>query len=157
MLTATLDNSPFRSMTTGMSFVGPWFYRAMGAKMANSVLIGGRTLIYDPWFLEVGENVTIGTGATILGHFGDGPNVNLGRVAIEAGAVVGVNAVLFPDVRVGENARVAAGAVVVKGTRIAKHEIWGGIPAKKIGYRKADVNPSRECDHGSSEQMTIDT
>lgn len=80
----------------------------------------GRTLIYDPWLLEVSDNVTIGTGATIVGHIGDGPNVKLGRVAIEAGAVVGVNAVLFPDVRVGENARVAAGAVVVGGTRIAK-------------------------------------
>ncbi len=137
MLTATLDNSPFRSMTTGMSFVGPWFFRAMGAKMANSVLIGGRTLIYDPWFLDVGENVTIGTGATILGHVGDGPNVNLGRVAIAAGAVIGVNAVLFPDVRVGENARVAAGAVVVRGTRIGNNEVWGGIPAKKIGRPEA--------------------
>jgi serine acetyltransferase len=67
----------------------------MGAKMANSVLMGGRTLIYDPWFLQVGENVTIGTGATLLGDVGDGPNVNLGRVAIEAGTVVGVNAILF--------------------------------------------------------------
>jgi acetyltransferase-like isoleucine patch superfamily enzyme len=135
MLIATLDISPFRSMTTGMSFVGPWFYRSMGAKMPNSVLIGGRTLIYDPWFLEVGENVTIGTGAMILGHAGDGPDVKLGRVVIEAGAVVGVNSVIFPDVRVGENARIAAGAVVVRGARVGNDEVWGGIPARKISVR----------------------
>ncbi len=139
MLIATLDNSPFRSMTTGMSFVGPWFYRAMGAKMPNSVLIGGRTLIYDPWFLELGENVTIGTGATILGHVGDGPDVKLGKVVIEAGAVIGVNSVIFPDVRVGENARVAAGAVVVRGARIGSGEVWGGIPARRLSVRAASV------------------
>jgi len=46
---------------------------------------------------------------------------------------IGVKSVVFPDVQIGDNALVAAGSVVVKGTRILANEIWGGLPAKKIG------------------------
>ena len=71
-----------------------------------------------------------------------GEQLYQGRFAVAVGAeqgdaVIGVNAVLFPDVRVGENAGVAAGAVVVRGTRIGNNEVWGGIPAKKIGRPEA--------------------
>ena len=33
---------------------------------------------------------------------------------------------------IGEGAIIAAGAVVLQGTHVPAHEIWGGIPAKKV-------------------------
>lgn len=45
-------------------------------------------------------------------------------------------ATLLDDCEVGEGAIVAAGALVLQGTKIPPHEIWGGVPAKYI-------NPTR--------------
>jgi acetyltransferase-like isoleucine patch superfamily enzyme len=135
MLASIVVHSPFQSMITGLSLLAPWYYRGMGARMPSSVLIGGRSRISDPWFLEVGENVNIGGDAVILGHLGHGREIILGRVIIGDGAVVGTRAVIFPDVRIGSHARVGAGAIVVSGTVIPDGETWAGIPAQKISSK----------------------
>ena len=137
MLATILINSPFASLATGVSVLASWYYRGMGAKMAGSVVIGARTRIADPWFLEVGENVTIGGDTLILGHLGHGEDIILGRIVIGDGAIVGARSVILPDVRIGRNARVGAGAVVVRGTVIPDGETWAGVPAQKISARSA--------------------
>jgi carbonic anhydrase/acetyltransferase-like protein (isoleucine patch superfamily) len=133
MLTVIVDTGPFHAMTIGLSLLAPWYYRGMGAKMPDSVLIGVRALIFEPWFLEAGENVNIGADAVILGHRGEGKNIILGRVIIGDGALVGMRAVIFPDVRIGNHANIAAGAVVLSGTNIPDGETWAGIPARRVG------------------------
>jgi serine acetyltransferase len=129
-LISVLENSPFKSMTVGISFFSTWFYRGMGAKMPATVLIG-KCLIRDPWFFEIGENVNIGTGATLLGHLGHGKEIILGKILIGDNVIIGVNAVIFPDVRIGNNARIGAGAVVTRGTVVPDNETWVGVPARK--------------------------
>ena len=46
-------------------------------------------------------------------------------------------AVIMSDVVIEDNALVSSGAVVIKGTRIKKGEIWGGIPAKFIQLKQS--------------------
>lgn len=46
---------------------------------------------------------------------------------------IGFNAVVLKGVTIGDGAIVAAGAVVTKS--IPPYEIWGGVPAQKIGER----------------------
>lgn len=143
MSTTILVHSPFRPMTSGLSLFAPYFYRGMGAKMPETVLLGARSRISDPWFLEVGENVIIGADAVILGHLGHDDEVILGKVVIGDGAVVGMRAVIFPDVRIGSHARIAAGAIVARGTTIGDGETWGAFPLEKSpGTAKA---PKREA------------
>jgi acetyltransferase-like isoleucine patch superfamily enzyme len=132
LTTTCLVHSPFRPMTSGLSLLACWYYRGMGARMPNSVLLGAGSRITDPWFVEVGENAVIGADAVILGHLGHGEQIVLGRVVIGVGVVVGMRAVIFPDVRIGHYARVGAGAVVTRGTTIPDGETWAGIPARKI-------------------------
>ncbi len=36
------------------------------------------------------------------------------------------------DVAIGDNAMVAANALVLKGTRIGPGEVWGGVPARLL-------------------------
>ncbi len=139
MSTTILVHSPFRPMTSGLSLFGPYYYRGMGARIPGSVLLGARSRITDPWFLEVGENVIIGADAVILGHLGHDDEVILGKVVIGDGAVVGMRAVVFPDVRIGSRARVAAGAIVVRGTVIGDGETWAGIPARKISVKGQSI------------------
>ena len=40
--------------------------------------------------------------------------------------------ILEDDVSVGHGAIIAAGAVVTHGTKVPAHEIWAGIPARKV-------------------------
>lgn len=46
---------------------------------------------------------------------------------------IGANAVILRGVNIGDGAVIAAGAVVTR--NVPKYEIWGGVPAKKIGER----------------------
>ena len=54
-------------------------------------------------------------------------------IRVEDDVWVGANAVILKGVTIGRGAIVAAGAVVTKS--IPEFEIWGGVPAKKIGVR----------------------
>ena len=132
LLSSVLDISPFRSTTVLLSLFATWYYRGMGARMPSSTLIGGRALIREPWFLEVGENVNIGGDCLILGHRGEGRDIILGRVIAGDGAVIGARSIIFPNVRIGNRAVVAAGALVTSGTVIPDGETWGGVPARRI-------------------------
>jgi hypothetical protein len=134
-----LVHSPFRPMTSGLSLFAAYYYRGMGAKMPGSVTLGPRARIADPWFLEMGEGVVVGSDALILGHLGHGEEILLGRVVIGDGAVVGGRAVIFPDVRIGRSARIGVGAIVVRGTIIGDGETWAGVPARKISENLKEV------------------
>jgi len=132
VVNAIAHESPFRSLIVGLSPIASWYYRGMGARMPNSVMIAHGVLIRDPYFLECGENVTLGGGCFIMGHLGQGKEILLGRVIIEEGAVIGARAIISPDVHIGSHSVVAAGAVVARGTTIPDGETWGGVPARKI-------------------------
>ena len=54
-------------------------------------------------------------------------------ITIEDDVWIGVESVILKGVTIGRGAIVAAGSVVTKS--VGAYEIWGGIPAKKIGMR----------------------
>jgi len=124
--------SPFRHSIAGFSWIGPWFFRGMGARMPSSTFIGQDTLIRDPWFLEMGENVSTGSGVMIVGHINQGSKFLLGRITIGNNVLIGIHSIVFPEVRIGNNVVIAAGSVVRRGTVIADGETWGGVPAKLL-------------------------
>lgn len=65
-----------------------------------------------------------------MGTQSDGPEA---PIALESDVWVGANVVILKGVSIGRGAIVAAGAVVRDS--IPPYEIWGGVPAKKIGER----------------------
>lgn len=56
------------------------------------------------------------------------------EIVLEEDAWLGANVAVLKGARIGRGAIVAAGAVVTKS--VAPYEIWGGIPAGKIGERR---------------------
>jgi acetyltransferase-like isoleucine patch superfamily enzyme len=56
------------------------------------------------------------------------------EIIINEDAWLGVNVIVLKGVLIGTGAVIAAGAVVTKS--VPAYEIWGGVPAKKIGDRK---------------------
>ena len=91
--------------------------------------------------LEIGCDALIASGCKFIDHdhgyaLGRPMNVQNGKeAAIVVGDDVwlGVNVVVLKGVRIARGAIVAAGAVVTKS--VGENEIWGGVPARKIGHR----------------------
>jgi len=96
--------------------------------------------------VELGPYVMFGPCVAIVGgdHRLDLPGVpiifsgrpDLSRTVIEADAWVGYGAVIMAGVRIGRGAIVAAGAIVTKD--VPPYEVFGGVPARKIGERFSD-------------------
>lgn len=104
-----------------------WFSAVLRADV-NKIVIGDRCNVQDLACIHqstdaaavLGNDVSLGHGAIV--H----------AATIHDGALIGMNAVVLDHAEVGRGSIVAAGAVVVGGTKIPDGEIWGGIPAHFI-------------------------
>ena len=115
-----------------------WFNAVLRGDV-NSIRIGNHVNIQDGSVLhtlyqkstiEIGDYVSIGHNVTIHGAH------------VRDYALIGMGSTLLDDAEVGEGAIVAAGALVLKGTKIGPYEIWGGVPAKFL--KKADPEQTAE-------------
>lgn len=115
-----------------------WFNAVLRGDV-NTITIGNHCNIQDGSVLhtlyqkstiEIGDYVSVGHNVTIHGAH------------IRDYALIGMGSTLLDDVEVGEGAIVAAGALVLKGTKIGPYEVWGGVPAKFI--KKADPEQTNE-------------
>ncbi|AFY90199.1 acyltransferase [Chroococcidiopsis thermalis] len=111
--------------------------------IGNNVWIGPQSY-FDARDLTIEENVGWGPGAKVLGstHTGlpiDVPiiqtDLEIKSVKIEAGADIGMNAVILPGVTVGKGSIVGAGAVVTK--NVPPFAIVAGVPARFLRWRDA--------------------
>jgi acetyltransferase-like isoleucine patch superfamily enzyme len=116
----------------------------MGARIGRDVFVGfGLELDTNHTeLIEIGDHVTISPQCTIVTHMETDVDTPLRRlypghaapVRIERGAWICTRATLLPGVTVGENALVAAGAVVSRDVPPAT--LVAGVPAreqKKLG------------------------
>lgn len=116
----------------------PFLVSFMGAKVGRGFVLMGK--IFNPDLVECGDNVLIGDGALLTAHIVSGDRLVLGKIKIGDDVTVGIRSLVMPDVEVGDRSTIASYAVVTRGTRIPPDEIWGGIPARKIGQRSSTAN-----------------
>lgn len=108
----------------------------------NCLIMSTRASVYIGDYVMIAPKVTIITG----NHRTDIPNrpmatikdneklpENDSDVVIEGDNWIGVNSTILCGVHIGKGSIIAAGAVVT--CDIPSFEIWGGVPAKKIGNR----------------------
>ena len=110
------------------------FYLGLGAKMGNNSFSGG--IIFDPIFVEIGSNTIVGQGAMIIPHVIENERLAHYPIKIGNNVTIGTGARILPGATIEDGALISANAVVLKGAHIAREEIWGGVPAKKIGHTK---------------------
>jgi carbonic anhydrase/acetyltransferase-like protein (isoleucine patch superfamily) len=93
--------------------------------------------------IRIGDKVNIQDGVVIHCTYKKtkttiGSNVSIGHNAIVHGCticdkvLVGMGAIIMDNAEIGSNSIIAAGAVVLEGTRVEAGTIYGGVPARKL-------------------------
>jgi len=137
-------SSPLRGIINDHLIFRYPFYRGMGVKLYGDTFLAVGVLLMDPWAISLGRHTTIGHEAIICGHQIQDQELFLGRVEVGDDVLIGARAWVWPDVKIGNGATVAAYAVVSRGTVIPPGEVWGGIPARKLsGSSKAQTSLER--------------
>jgi acetyltransferase-like isoleucine patch superfamily enzyme len=108
------------------------FHRMMGMKLGRRVIIN-TAVIADENLIEIGDDTLIGGDAQVVAHAAEGGKLVTAPIRIGRRVTVGLMSVVFPGVTIGDDAVIAACAVLPKGTQVGAGEIWGGVPARKIG------------------------
>jgi acetyltransferase-like isoleucine patch superfamily enzyme len=108
------------------------FHRFMGMRIGRRVQIN-TSIIGDSNLIEIGDDTVIGGDVTLVAHAAEQGRLVTAPVTIGSRVTVGLMSVIFPGVTIGDGATIAANAVVTKGTRIGAGEMWGGVPARKLG------------------------
>lgn len=136
-----------RQWRYGLKHVHPTFYPGAGCSISRDLRAQEYSFCNDGCIIgpkvELGAYVMLGPQVAIVGadHVWSKPGVpiifagrpEMSRTAIEADAWVGFGAVIMAGVTIGRGAIIAARAVVTRD--VPAYEIWGGVPAKKIGDR----------------------
>lgn len=123
-----------------------FFYRLVGMKAGARVQIN-TSIVGDCNLITIGHDTVIGGDCTLVAHVVEGPNLVTAPVKIGSNVTVGLMTVIMPGCVVGDRAVIAAGAVLKKGTIVGEGEVWGGVPAKRIGKRGESARePAAEGD-----------
>lgn len=105
-----------------------WFNAVVRGDV-HSITIGNNTNIQDGAVIHctyqkaktvIGNNVSIAHNAIVHG------------CTIQDNVLIGMGAIVMDDAVVGENSVIAAGAIVLAGTRVEPGSIYAGMPAKKV-------------------------
>ena len=109
-----------------------------GLWIGNNTSVGWFSLIDARGGIRIGDNVTVASYSKLItgSHDINSPEFEAHFLPIEIGnyAWICTGATICQNVKIGEGAVVAAGAVVVKD--VEPYTVVGGVPAKKIGERK---------------------
>jgi acetyltransferase-like isoleucine patch superfamily enzyme len=109
-------------------------HRLMGMKVGRRVQIN-TAIIGDANLIEIGDDTVIGGDVTLVAHSAERGAIVTAPVRIGSRVTVGLMTVIFPGVTIEDDAVIAANAILPKGTRVGRGEVWGGVPARKIGER----------------------
>jgi acetyltransferase-like isoleucine patch superfamily enzyme len=97
--------------------------------------------VYLP--ISIGKDTIVGAYTYIISANHESRELNIpirdqgytgAPITIGENVWIGCHVVLLPGVSIGDGAVIAAGAVVNK--NVGPYEVWGGVPAQKIGDRK---------------------
>ncbi len=95
----------------------------------NAITIGDNTNVQDGAIIHctyqkaktvIGSNVSIAHNAIVHG------------CTVEDNVLIGMGAIVMDDAIIGKESVIAAGAVVLPGTRVEPGSIYAGMPAKRI-------------------------
>jgi len=120
-----------------------------GIEIHPGAVIGCGFFIDHGMGVVIGETAVVGNGVTLyqgvtLG--GTGKEKGKRHPTVDAGALIGCGATVLGNIRIGENARVGAGSVVVKDVKPDSTVV--GIPSSEVNSAtRSRSHPSTKLDH----------
>ncbi len=111
----------------------PWilaYARALGASVGPGVDLHSVPPVTG--MLTIGEGASIEPEVDLSGYWMDGDVVHVGAITIGAGATVAARSTIGPDVAIGHDALVEAGATVL--SDVAAGTTVAGSPATRLGF-----------------------
>jgi acetyltransferase-like isoleucine patch superfamily enzyme len=113
-------------------------FRLQGAQIGENCRILIRDLGAEPYLIRIGNHCTIAGDVALMPHDGAAwvfteelPSLQkFGTIEIFDNCFIGYGAILMPNIRIGPNAIVGAGAVVTKD--VPPDTVVAGCPAKPI-------------------------
>ncbi|MFT3826865.1 MAG: gamma carbonic anhydrase family protein [Chitinophagaceae bacterium] len=105
-----------------------WFNAVVRGDV-NSIRMGNKVNIQDGAVIHctyqrtqaiIGNNVSIGHNALVHG------------CTVHDNVLIGMGAIVMDNAEIGSNSIIAAGAVVLEGTKVPPGTIYAGVPAKKV-------------------------
>lgn len=125
------------------------YLRKTGAQVGEGCFIVPTEIGTEPYLVKIGNRVAIAAGVRFITHdgavwaFRDAyPDLQVfGPIVIEDNCIIGQQAILFPNIRIGRNSIVGAGSVVI--ADVPPNSLVMGIPARPFGsvekYRQKSV------------------
>ncbi len=115
------------------------YLRRQGAQIGKDCFIVPTSVGTEPYLVKIGDHVAIAQGVTFITHDGaawifrdEVPDIQVfGPIVIEDNCIIGENALLFPNIRIGRNSIVGAGSVVI--SDVPPNSIVVGVPARPFG------------------------
>lgn len=118
------------------------FFHPSGVRIGDYCNIGNNAFLDGRRDIVIGNYVATGAEVMIytLQHDIDSPGFDAtgGPVVIDDYVYLGPRVIVLPNLRIGEGAAVAAGAVVTRD--VAPYTVVGGVPARFIRERTRDLN-----------------
>ena len=135
-------------------------------KMGEHCYYAPNILPPEPFLIQIHNNVVISANVRLITHSGVHSVFNYeektnkytcphGEVEIKDNVYIGANATINYGVTIGKNCIIAAGAVVTK--NVPNGEVWGGVPAKRIGLYEEVKKKSLERSELYKESVNGDT
>jgi acetyltransferase-like isoleucine patch superfamily enzyme len=113
----------------------PLYHRLMGMQLGARVQFN-TAVVADQNLISVGDDTVVGGDVTLVAHSAEAGSLVTAPVRIGRRVTIGIMAVILPGCEIGDDAVVAAGAVLAKGTRVGPGEVWGGVPARRLAAGK---------------------
>jgi acetyltransferase-like isoleucine patch superfamily enzyme len=114
------------------------YFRKKGAQIGEHCIFHITLLASEPYLVSIGNHVCITSGVMLHTHDGGvwifrekSPDLHAyGRIIIEDNCIIGCNAQILPNVRIGKNSIVGAGSVVI--SDVPPNSIVMGVPARVV-------------------------
>jgi len=114
------------------------YFRKKGYLVGKNNRIYVRSFGSEPYLVRIGNHCTIASGVAFVTHDGGAwifreeiPSLNVfGKIEIKDNCFIGIKSMLMPNVTIGPNAVVGAGAVVTKD--VPANTVVAGVPARVI-------------------------
>ncbi len=104
------------------------WYGAVLRADCDEIVVGPECNIQDQCCLHVDE----GEPALLAERVSLGHRATVHGAQVEAGALIGIGAIVLGGARVGAGALVAAGAIVLPGTRVPAGVLFAGVPGRIV-------------------------